>query len=215
MRGPMAPTTKRPSGRRAWRWRGVFRALEKCLPGRIRTPDLRIRSAPLCPSELRADAGAAQHNANHAAGQRACSARQWHAPARRLIRTDGTPRPSHGLFTRTPTSGAGRGMNESQSRVETFFRSTPFSTQNRKERYYLPAFLSFCRRVVFRAFRGAASRTVLPRRRARRESGNRFVALTRGRAVSRSAYSPAAFSVPFLAGQKGDIPMDPTGTMAA
>jgi hypothetical protein len=28
----------------------------------------------------------------------------------------------------------------------------------------------------------------------------------RSNAVSRSAISPAAFSVPFLAGQKGDIP---------
>ena len=28
---------------------------ERSLPGRIRTPDLRIRSAPLCPAELRAE----------------------------------------------------------------------------------------------------------------------------------------------------------------
>jgi hypothetical protein len=33
----------------------------------------------------------------------------------------------------------------------------------------------------------------------------RFAALTRSIDVSRSADSPAAFSVPFLAGQKGDI----------
>jgi hypothetical protein len=42
----------------------------------------------------------------------------------------------------------------------------------------------------------------------------RFAAPTRDRAVSCSAYSPAAFSVPFLAGQKGDIPTEPTDRMA-
>jgi hypothetical protein len=34
----------------------------------------------------------------------------------------------------------------------------------------------------------------------------RFAAPTQSLAVSRSASSPAAFSVPFLAGQKGDTP---------
>jgi hypothetical protein len=96
-----------------------------------------------------------------------------------------------------------------------FSRSTLFTESIRKERYRLPAFLFFFRRSVLRAFRGAASRTALRRRGALRESGNRFVAPTRSRAVSRSAASPAAFCVPFLAGQKGDIPTDPTGEMAA
>ena len=87
----------------------------------------------------------------------------------------------------------------------------------RKERYRVPVGSPPSADLFFsRAFRGAAPRTVLPRRGARRESmferGHRrcpselrFAAPTRGRAVSRSASSPAAFSVPFLAGQKGDI----------
>jgi hypothetical protein len=68
-----------------------------------------------------------------------------------------------------------------------------------------------------RASRGAASRTVVRRGGAFRESvferGHRrcprefrFAAPTWSIAVSRSACSPAAFSVPFLAGQKGDTP---------
>jgi len=91
-------------------------------------------------------------------------------------------------------------------------RSTLFSTSNRK-RAAPHVSLSF----FSRAFRGAAPRTVLHRRGAFRESMSerghrrcpsefRFAAPARSRAVSRSASSPAAFFVPFLAGQKGDIP---------
>jgi hypothetical protein len=71
-----------------------------------------------------------------------------------------------------------------------------------------------------RASRGAASRTVMRRGGALRESmfersEFRFAAPTQSIAVSRSAFSPAAFSVPFLAGQKGDIPTGYTSRMAA
>ena len=64
-------TQKRPSYRRCGRLRGVFQAFEKCLPGRIRTPDLLIRSQPLCPSELRADAGRRGRCSCRAASRRA------------------------------------------------------------------------------------------------------------------------------------------------
>jgi hypothetical protein len=118
----------------------------------------------------------------------------------------------------TAYSNARRGLRSSPDQLP--YRRT------RKERYCLPAFPPSFGGFFFRAFRGAASRTALRRRGARRESMSerghrrcpsefRFAAPTRGRAVSRSAYRPAAFSVPFLAGQKGDIPTDPTIKISA
>jgi hypothetical protein len=86
----------------------------------------------------------------------------------------------------------------------------PVRHRKERERYHLPAFPFSLRRFFSRAFRGVASRTALRRKGARRESGNRFAAPAQSRGVSRSASSPAAFSVPFLAGQKGDSPTDPT-----
>ena len=76
-----------------------------------------------------------------------------------------------------------------------------------------PAFLSFRCRFIFRAFRGAASRTDLSRRGGLRESMSerghrrcpsefRFAAPTRGRAVSHSACSPAAFFRPLFGRSK-------------
>jgi hypothetical protein len=106
-------------------------------------------------------------------------------------------------------------------RTEIFSRSSLFTGSIRKRAVPPPSFLSFFRRFVFRAFRDAASRTALRRRGALRESMSerghrrwpsefRFAAPTRSIAVSRGAYSPAAFSVPFWAGQKGDLPTEPT-----
>jgi hypothetical protein len=97
-------------------------------------------------------------------------------------------------------------MSESPLRVEIFSRSRLFSGWNRTMAVSPACFPLLLEPIRFsRAFRGAASQTTLRRRGAFRESANRFAAPTRSGGVSRSASSPAAFSVPFLAGQKGDI----------
>jgi hypothetical protein len=143
-------------------------------------------------------------------------------------------------------------MTQSQSRVEIFSRSTLLTGSIKKRAVSPPSFLSFFRRFVFRAFRGAASRMALRRRgapqgydlrprlanrclseviadvraspkddpsgpsdsRPRREASPSAAArLARRRERSELVPVGAAFSVPFLAGQKGDIPTRPTDRM--